>query len=758
MKNIAYILSLAGLMAFASCQKDNFNGGAAEPGGNITFTCGTDDARSRTQYAVNDWLQIEWQLNDEVKIYSSQTKDMTGQAAKTSASYNVSKLIEREYDISTDAQNPKKIKNNNSANLTVGEGGGLFWGTGSHTLYAVHGDADVNPSTGKATFTYKTKQTCRLTAGEGEQTYIDKSQLNLVSTKTVQNPVQVMDLPFTPIMTAVEIEVKGMKSSETDAKTIKVTSVTLENTSTTTHWYGANSTDDGYVYKFDYTIGAGTFAIAGTEVSKELVTLELVDGNNDYIEVPVGGSFKVTAILPPVSISTSQLKIGVNVQGNSPVTATLNAQITKSYKALVSLPNWKPKTETQGGDSIGDKDLEDLENNVYPWQKNLPDNAYVASVTMPGTAHSGATKNSGINWTELMGNTVLVQPYSVLAQLAQGVRVLEFFPVGLGNGNYKDASDPPSNRSWEYYSDALYNAVWSNTEVTGSADSGDVKKRDNMVFRLAEWVKTYPTEFIFLFISPLNAGRYSNHNQNQNNRNYAITYWKQQNILKVFDPDMTVGDCRGNIIVCYMNDVNNALSGSNYCFIANDKGVVGNETSYNMLSLFVDPSFTPAWKNNSRYTAQFKASDKQTTLGASLNMQNYVGNETASTYTTKKPTYVRNLLDEARTNASNTNWYYNVVGGYAGIYTVPFIGTKHVRTKHHRDAAEVVQSDVVNYIQDCWDSKNGKTPGPLGMVLVDFSGSDYDATANVTLNGRKLVQMLIDNNFKDNVLRLKSGN
>ncbi|MCF0187371.1 MAG: hypothetical protein HUJ98_12905, partial [Bacteroidaceae bacterium] len=485
-KNLTYILAFAGLAAMTSCQKDDINGGngTGTPGGNITISCGLDQTRSRAQYADNDWLQIEWQMNDNVKVFCAETQGKSGEefVPKTVGTYKVSTLVPTEYKVTTANAGEKTVSNNNAAKLTAVDG--LYWNKAAHTFYAAFGDATVVPTTGVATFTYKANQTCTLTPNQGEQTYIDRSQLNLVATTSVEAPVDNLTLPFRPIMTALEIEVKGISSTATKGDAIKVTSVVLQNLSETTRWYGLNGTQQ----KFKYDIVNSTFAIEGTETQGESVTLMLKDGDNDYVTVAKGGSIRVTAILPPVAINANELRIKVNAEGEAMAVATLKDPIAASKKAICKLPNWKEPTVTppDDGGPVKDGDLEDMEKDVNKWQSYLPDDAYVASVTMPGTAHSGATKNSGINWASINNNTALVQPYSVLAQLAQGVRVLEFFPVGLANGTYFEGEG--KDFSWEYYSDALYSAVWSTKEVTGSAGSGgsgDVKKRDNMVFRLA---------------------------------------------------------------------------------------------------------------------------------------------------------------------------------------------------------------------------------------------------------------------------------
>ena len=157
------------------------------------------------------------------------------------------------------------------------------------------------------------------------------------------------------------------------------------------------------------------------------------------------------------------------------------------------------------------------------------------------------------------------------------------------------------------------------------------------------------------------------------------------------------------------------------------------------------PSAAEPFDESGAYISRIKNNVKNTVLG-DLHVQNY-SHASATTYNTDKPTKVTTMFSYSRTNTSNSNWYLNIVGGYHGT------SASDITTANHRDAAKAVQPGVVTNIKNSWD--NG-TAGPLGMVLVDFSCTNGDGTN--TLAGHELILALIDNNFKDNVLRVKSGN
>ncbi|MCF0186986.1 MAG: hypothetical protein HUJ98_10925, partial [Bacteroidaceae bacterium] len=726
------ILAFAGLATLVGCQKDDLNGGYAEPGSNINFNCGLDEAQSRAQYAANDWRQIEWKLNDPIKIYSNETTNKDGQL-KSVGSYYVNNLVSNTYQITIDGET-KDITNNSKANLGITDG--LYWGTGQHTFYATFGDATVNLSNGKATFNFKKDQQCTLSVGEGEQTYIDRSQLNLVA-KTTTGLVKNVDLHFRPIMTTVEIEVKGPASGDP----IEVTSVAIMNQVTSTHWFGSNT--DG-TYKFVYDINnPSAAAISGTAINNELVTLSLNDGQKPSVTLAANQILRVTAILPPVNIAANQLKIMVNSNAGITKSAKLPNAITLSAKAIVTLPTF---VANNTGGVIDENVLEDLEKNVNKWMSYLPDNAYVASVTMPGTHISAATQNVGINWNYILSgqdNTALIQPYSVKAQLAQGVRVLDFYPAGVN----KDIGEAIGERGHEAYNHILYAPAWDDR----TASSGT---RDNLKDMLCQWVKDNPTEFLIVFMRPMCAGRDTNRDQTINVLNTVIAKWKNQGVLKIFEPNMTVSECRGKIVLFLMNeihgkkiyglwDVDVYMTPSDFCFIGDKYGSVGEETAF-CTGAQVNPNLTNPWEGQGNYTAKIMTSAKAS-KNTNLHIQMYTGAPVAD-YEANKPGHINANLTSSKDNTSNTDWYLNVVGGYEGTT---------INTKAHRDATKNVQANVVGYIQDKWDNN---AAGPLGMVLVDFSGSDTetDTQGGVSvLNGLKLVQMLIDNNFKDNVLRLK---
>ena len=367
MKKTFYVLVLlAGLLSLASCNDKEPNGGnnPANPQDGINFTIGQESPSSRTHYASNDWLQIEWDMNDLITIACAQTQaptddKKTSWTSKTSAVYKVNKLIPYPHDVFEGGTKIGTITTNSKAGITANSSSAsdaLYWGSGEHTFYAGYGEnISINPSTGRATCQYKTEQT--LTEVNG--TWINMSHAYMVASTTT-NPTESVNLIFQPIMTTLDIELNGMTSGAAGAKAIKVMSmeVTIEKDADVLYATGDDMYFDINFSPSDATDATERYKIT-TDPDKKAgklnrtITFAFEPGKSPTVEV--GGSLSITAILPRIDIGGTNGKpvtITISTEDGSNM-FTFNDPVKSGYKAKILTKPWvKPEKFVDLGLSV----------------------------------------------------------------------------------------------------------------------------------------------------------------------------------------------------------------------------------------------------------------------------------------------------------------------------------------------------------------------------------------------------------------------
>lgn len=255
--NAIFYLTLALCAGVVSaCVDENINSDKDVNGKAIKF--GLSSQKTKTVYA--DQYQINWVEGDQIKIFCAEAE-----TAK-SALYNVNPA--------TTAKDGT-IENAGSDVLQWG-GDGLL-----HNFYAIYpGAADRVEvrEDGIATFTINHNQRCTVTKTNGyDADVVAKPDMKnaLMVAHTATEPTDgTVKLTFKPIMTTLEIVVKGPTSNINTSKA-RVTGISLAATMTT------NSGSEAASFKYDIKKGE----IVGNAGSGEVITktettfISLVDAN-----------------------------------------------------------------------------------------------------------------------------------------------------------------------------------------------------------------------------------------------------------------------------------------------------------------------------------------------------------------------------------------------------------------------------------------------------------------------------------------------
>ncbi|MCF0186347.1 MAG: hypothetical protein HUJ98_07670, partial [Bacteroidaceae bacterium] len=362
MKKIYYIPALlAGMLSLASCNDNEPGGGntPVNPQEGINFNIGLESASSRTHYADNDWLQIEWNPNDQVTIACAQTQAPTSEgkwASKTSANYTVTDVLPNTQEITIDGVK-QEVTTDSKAKIAVKAGEtALYWGDNDendkpidHTFYAGYGEnIKIDPNSGIARCMYDPEQI--LEYDEDTETWINMSQAYMVASK-VTKPVDNVDLHFKPIMTTLEVDVHGLAQQSSGNITITAIEITVPKDQDKISTIISPSSPTPYAY-FEYDIkntdkDEACPTVSSPKEEKMIFTLKTPK------TVSAGQIVKITAILPPIIIDDENpLIITVDAKDGSK-TAKFASGVATSAKAVIQTKDWTPiTTPVEGVDYV----------------------------------------------------------------------------------------------------------------------------------------------------------------------------------------------------------------------------------------------------------------------------------------------------------------------------------------------------------------------------------------------------------------------
>ena len=488
--NIALVSVALAAAALTSCKENELDPKKAGEGRKISFAI--SETTTRTEYDASDNLQINWTEGDKVRIFCDEAEDVKN----------------AEYTVSQISKNAGKLVYNSE---------GLAWGGDDliHNFYAVY-PADKNKvsvdENGIATFKVNHNQICTVTESPAEgstgghySTAPDMTNAYMVASLSTA-PVDEVALTFKPIMTTLEITVKGCAG--TNDRTVTLTGISIINKKAS---YPGVS--EG-VLKYDITNGA--MASGSETATTETYYIGIKNGKNTYVDLKGTESITLTIFIPPVMID-AQNTVTIQVHATGELKATIGGKTDIDGKTTTVSPGSKVKF------TLPNMPTEKSGNN---WITPLDDSIYVQQLSIPGT-HDSSAKNTS-SYLGFTGNT---QSKTLSEQWDMGIRAYDF----------RTAYRTSEKKMWMWHGftycdvplkeclDTLVNKIKANPgefaiiqfrneselSPTGTTDKDNSKWESEMYNSLSSIDKA--------------------------NGNFkGIIQWK---------PELTIGECRGYIII-----------------------------------------------------------------------------------------------------------------------------------------------------------------------------------------------------------------
>ena len=594
--NAIFYLTLALCAGVVSaCVDENINSDKDVNGKAIKF--GLSSQRTKTVYDDSDPYQINWVNGDQIKIFCAEAE-----SAK-SALYNV---------MPASTAKDGTITNAGSDVLQWG-GDGL-----KHNFYAIYpGAADgvTVSEDGIATFPINRNQKCTVTTTNGYDANVvakpDMRNALMVAYNATEPTDRTVSLTFKPIMTTLEIVVKG-PSSNINSSNARVTGVSIVSTIQTT----SSETGENFKYDIANAIISGSAGTGTASTKSETTFISLVDanGNASYVDLANNHTLTLTAFLPPMSEAHAaamkrQVKVRVHITGNAELTASIKTndattdnwttQIKPSSKKKITLPAIPSGLQSSGNN----------------WITPLDGNIYVSQMSIPGS-HDAAT---GEDMATFIGDIFAqTQEQTLQAQWNLGVRAFDLRPA------IYDAIFGSTRELWLYHGATRVAASWATAMNTIKANLTD-----------------HPGEFaivLFRHEDESTAGK----DNNKDHFNSYMTSWVNANKSWIVDwrPNITIDECRGKLILISRFEEGTWGYG---CFTG--------------------------WSHNEAGTTTTVYTKGSNPTSGTMYVQDYYNPSSHETKFTSITTYLDIAQQFHTKDAMKNHWMLNHISGYVGTST-----------------------------------------------------------------------------------------
>lgn len=721
-RNILYLATIAILtssLGLIGCNDDDItNEVTAKEGDCIKFSVGGKD--SRTVYNESDPWQIDWLQNgtDKIRIYSAEARIGAG-TSNVYADYSVTP-----YETTVKGEEVNGVVISEYVSYKNGwlnpNEAGLEWGTkDTHNFYAVYPADDSKLAgykydDGVITFNYNSNQTCTLTGSsikENDMTVYtttpDMSNAYMVAKATAQksntyNNTNPIELQFDPIMTTLDITVRGTNNS---AIPVTITGISVINKFEN----GKEVLSNGQ-FKYDIDTGIQTDA-NGVSTLTTYVNLKDASGNVGK-QLQSTDAIKITIFLPPVALTSATTSVQVHYAANFVSGSGGNGVM----KALLK------NGENEVTISAGSKRRIALAQIPTPltnnWITPLDDDIYVSQLSIPGS-HDAAT---GDGTTFSLGQT---QDLDLEDQWTLGIRCFDLRPRF---GNEDDSKLFYGNNLW-----INHGAVSTTWSMDAAVNLFKTKLEQN------------PGEFAIIIMRHETEGDNTSSSWPDEMAKALASYKSLINsttgegLTVDFKPDLTIEECRGKIL--FMMRSWTPYTGG---------PTVGGYHSWSHDAAAVECSiWGPSSPTGTLYVQDYYNLD----LGFTI-IPNYTASSGDAIY--NKQNAICDMLDiaaKSHTEDSYKNtWYYNHASGYI-YYTIGDAGVS--TTQGYRGNAKNNHPLIYNYLLGNEVTINGKTRkkdvGSSGIILMDFVG--VSSSGGVAVNGHLCPQVIIDNNYKYHLKR-----
>ena len=328
------------------------------------------------------------------------------------------------------------------------------------------------------------------------------------------------------------------------------------------------------------------------------------------------------------------------------------------------------------------------------WMKRLPDNAYVANLSIPGSHDTGTGNGFPGVTTSIYGpfgdKYARTQDKNLEEQWNIGVRAFDFRPCIKDNYiNVNHGIMPTKLR----FDDALY--------------------------FLRDKLRESPSEFVVIHLLHASAG-----DDNASNYGERLLELLNRDDLKdyfaEFRSSLTVKEMRGKILLLSRNQYADTPVGG---FFRNWTGQID-------------------W--NAQRNGQIEGLAGQT---AKLYMQDFAETHREGDLD-RKVAAVQQLLDFSTKHVTRKEadivWVYNFASAYSKtsrLY-IPFVVDEDISSSDgYRDNAAHTNAAIIDYLAD-----PSHTAGPTGIILADYVG--VNSSNGYNTRGQELVDALIANNFR----------
>lgn len=652
---------------FFSCTEDEMVENSGQVGESIQFGLNLPD--SRTIYDSNNTSQINWVNGDKISIYCNES------LASKKSDYTV-----------TPASETYK------GSIAAAGSDYLQWGgMKTHHFYAVY-PSGITVNNGIASFPIVRDQKCIITTTDGNtQNVVAAPDMNnaYMVAKNSSSPTEIVNLEFKPIMTTLEVVVKGPTTAMNTNEDIGFARVTGISVSITTI---SNIKGNQSIFSYDIIndkyVNPATEDGTGSERTEQIF-IDLVDKNGDksYVDLASGKTLTIPVFLPPVDKATAALlkqkmRIRIHSTGGdydavAPIKTTNTSstdwttQLTPSVKKRINLP--------QLSNDVVNK------NN---WITPLDGNIYVSQMSIPGS-HDAATGDGFA--TGVLEEAARTQSVSISKQWDLGVRAFDLRPALWIQVDW-NPFDGYERLMWIWH--ATYRTVnsWNTTLNT-------IKSK----------LDANPGEFAIILFRHEDEALAGTKDNDAGKFNTEMTNWINERSSWFVDwkPDLTIDECRGKILLISRFEQGNWTKGA-FTGWGHDEG--GNVV-----------------------TMRSKANGQT----GKLLLQDYYN---VDSYARKTTTIKEHLKKSAKfhkdPNDKNT-WMINHCSGY--LVAGSSMG--------YRMNAEAQNPEITNYLsRSDWE-------GSTGILMFDYSGARQSGFFEWDVRGDLMLQTTINNNFKYHMLK-----
>lgn len=317
------------------------------------------------------------------------------------------------------------------------------------------------------------------------------------------------------------------------------------------------------------------------------------------------------------------------------------------------------------------------------WMSRLPDNAYVATLSIPGS-HDSATGSGWASGSEYTGDEFArTQELSIQQQWDLGIRAFDLRPC-----------------CYETHMNLNHGIVATQLHL------------EDVLRTMKGWLADNPTEFIIIHMLHESDGDQVENVYNQRIQE-VLGSSEFADLFIDFRKNLRVSDMRGHILILSRDKYANKPIGGffqNWTMEANwDKQI--------QLRIVGAQSSTPAQAIVQDYCETWQSGAMQTKLDALIKLLEYSNKR-------KNP------------SPSAIRWFINMASAYSKVLSL--LGYNISISDGYRDNATHTHAAILDFLST-------HDPGPTGIVMMDYVG--VDRTGSYDTRGREVVEAIIQNNF-----------